>query len=314
MKPLIQSLPLRKWIFILALIACFFSFMSPALALFLGVLFAQIMVHPFAKYRQQLSNNLLKVSVVGLGFGMDLFTTLKVGQEGLLLTIISLAFVLLMGFLLGRVFKIERKTSFLIAAGTAICGGSAIAALSPVIAAKEQQISVALGTVFILNAVALFIFPLLGHFMELSQPQFGLWCAIAIHDTSSVVGAASKYGTESLMVATTVKLTRSLWIIPLALCLSLRYKGKSSEPVAFPYFILLFIVVMLANTYIPIVQYIAPYCLILSKVGLTMSLFLIGSGLAFSTVKSIGLKPLLQGLILWLLISMGALFTIVLFF
>src|SRR6201999_1640393 len=165
------------------------------------------------------------VSVIGLGFGMNVHSAIRAGEQGVLFTIASIATTLAFGFLLGRWLKVEQKSSFLISSGTAICGGSAIAAVSPVIKADEKQISVALGCVFILNSIALFVFPVIGHYFNLSQTQFGLWCAIAIHDTSSVVGAASKYGPHALEVATTVKLARALWIIPVALASAFLFKS-----------------------------------------------------------------------------------------
>jgi len=314
MNNLSQHLKCSKICYILALIACCFPLISPAVALLLGVAFAQCMPDPFPHVKHRITQTLLQVSVIGLGFGMDVYSTLKVGQQGLGLTVISIFLVLIAGLYIGKRLGIDRKISFLIAAGTAICGGSAIAALSPVISAKEKQISVALGTIFILNALALFIFPMVGHFFQMSQNQFGLWCAIAIHDTSSVVGAASKYGAESLMIATTVKLARSLWIIPIALFLSLKRGHGERKSISFPYFILGFIAAILANTYVPIVQSIAPFCVSISKIGLTMTLFFIGSSLAFSTLKSIGIKPLLQGVILWIWISIATLYAIMMFF
>jgi uncharacterized integral membrane protein (TIGR00698 family) len=210
---------------------------------------------------------------------------------------------------MGRWLNIEKKTSFLISSGTAICGGSAIAAISPVIKAEEKQISVALGCVFILNSIALFIFPLIGHYLNLSQTQFGLWCAIAIHDTSSVVGAASKYGTHALEVATTVKLARALWIIPVAFLSTFLFKNKSKK-VSIPYFIGLFILAMIANTYLPVVRLMSPYVINIAKAGLTLTLFLIGAGLSRKVLASVGLKPLLQGVALWVAISGAALYAV----
>ena len=304
------SLNTRKFIFILALILCLFPLMSPPLALFLGLMLAQVMKHPYLHLNHKATNLLLKTSVVGLGFGMNVFSAMKAGKEGVLFTIVSIFGVLTLGFILGKIFKIERKTSFLISAGTAICGGSAIAALSPVINAEKQQISVAMGTVFILNSAALFLFPTIGHALNLSQSQFGMWCAIAIHDTSSVVGAASKYGADALQIATTVKLARALWIVPVAFGTTLLFKNNNAK-VRIPYFIGLFILAMIANTYLPFVKPLAPYFVTLAKVGLTLTLFLIGSGLSFSMLKTVGLKPLLQGIILWTVISCVALWAVI---
>jgi uncharacterized integral membrane protein (TIGR00698 family) len=241
---------------------------------------------------------------------MNVDSALKAGQNGLVFTILSIVLTLTVGYLLGIVLKIDKKTSFLISAGTAICGGSAIAAISPVIKAEEKQISVALGTIFILNSVALILFPFIGDYLNLSQTQFGMWCAIAIHDTSSVVGAASKYGSQALEIATTVKLARALWIIPIAFFSTFLFKNKETK-IKIPYFIGLFVLAMIANTYLPFVQEISPYLTTIAKSGLTLTLFLIGCGLSKEVLSSVGYKPLLQGIVLWLLISSLALWVVV---
>lgn len=304
-----RSLNTRKVVFLAAALCCLMPFMSPPLALLMGLILAQVMKHPYLHLNQKVTNLLLKISVVGLGFGMNVFSAVKAGKEGFLFTVISISGVLVLGFILGKVFKIERKTSYLVSAGTAICGGSAIAALSPVMKAGEKEISVSLGIVFILNSLALFLFPAIGHLMGLSQTQFGMWCAVAIHDTSSVVGAASKYGEEALQVATTVKLARALWIVPVAFGTAFLFKSERCK-VQLPYFIGLFILAMLANTFLPSVQVIAPYMLMLAKSGLTLTLFLIGTGLSFKVVRVVGVKPFLQGLILWIAISSLSLWAI----
>lgn len=304
-----RSLNTRKVVFLAAALCCLMPFMSPPLALLIGLILAQVMKHPYLHLNQKVTNLLLKISVVGLGFGMNVFSAVKAGKEGFLFTVISISGVLVLGFILGKVFKIERKTSYLVSAGTAICGGSAIAALSPVMKAGEKEISVSLGIVFILNSLALFLFPAIGHLMGLSQTQFGMWCAVAIHDTSSVVGAASKYGEEALQVATTVKLARALWIVPVAFGTAFLFKSERCK-VQLPYFIGLFILAMLANTFLPSVQVIAPYMLMLAKSGLTLTLFLIGTGLSFKVVRVVGVKPFLQGLILWIAISSLSLWAI----
>lgn len=306
----ILSLKSRKIIFLAAVALCLLPFMSPPLALVLGLIIAQTIEHPYLHLNHRATNLLLKVSVVGLGFGMNIFSAMQAGKEGILFTVVSIFTVLGLGFLAGKWMKIDRKTSFLISAGTAICGGSAIAALSPVMKAEEKQISVALGTVFILNSIALFIFPPIGHALHLSQTQFGLWCAIAIHDTSSVVGAASKYGAVALQVATTVKLARALWIIPVAFGTTLLFKSDKTK-VQVPYFIGLFILAMIANTYVPLVRDFAPFLVVTAKAGLTLTLFLIGSGLSFKVIKAVGAKPLLQGVFLWAVISVAALWAII---
>ncbi|WP_345954607.1 putative sulfate exporter family transporter [Mucilaginibacter sp. PAMB04168] len=299
----------RKVIFILCVSVCLTPFVSPAIALLLGLAVAQLSGHPYLHLTHKATHLLLQVSVVGLGFGMNVHSAMQAGKEGVLFTIASIASTLLFGFLIGKWLKIEKKTSYLISNGTAICGGSAIAAISPVIKAEEKQISVALGCVFILNSVALFVFPVIGHYFNLSQTQFGLWCAIAIHDTSSVVGAASKYGAHALEVATTVKLTRALWIVPIAFLSTFLFKNNSKK-VAIPYFIGLFILAMIANTYLPLVKLISPYMVMIAKAGLTLTLFLIGAGLSRQVLASVGFKPLLQGVVLWILISTSALYAI----
>lgn len=303
---------LRKIIFITAGAFCLMPFMSPPLALLLGLILAQLMEHPYTELNHKATNLLLKVSVVGLGFGMNVFTAMKVGKEGVIFTIASITGVLILGYVLGKIFKIERKTSFLISAGTAICGGSAIAALSPVMKAEEKDISVSLGIIFILNSLALFLFPILGHAFGLSQSQFGMWCAIAIHDTSSVVGAASKYGEEALQIATTVKLARALWIVPLAFGTAFAFKSDRCK-VQLPYFIGLFILAMLANTFLPFVSAWSSYIVSIAKAGLTLTLFLIGSGLSFKVIRVVGIQPFLQGLILWFAISAASLWAILTF-
>jgi len=300
----------QKLLFVALLGLCLTSWISPPLALFIGLIAAQTIGHPFVHLNQKATSILLQFSVVGLGFGMNIFSAIEVGREGFIFTICSIFGTLTLGLLLGRFLKIEHKTSFLISAGTAICGGSAIAALSPVMQAKEKQISVALGTVFILNSVALFVFPAIGHYFDLSQTQFGLWCAIAIHDTSSVVGAASRYGTTALEIATTVKLTRALWIIPLAFGTAFIYKNDAKK-IKIPYFIGLFITAMLLSSYVPPIQHVAPFFVNLAKIGLTLTLFLIGSGLSWEVLKSVGMRPLFQGISLWIVIASATLFAII---
>jgi len=299
----------RKAIFIICLVFCITPFASPAIALLAGLLIAQFTGHPYLHLNHKATHLLLQISVVGLGFGMNVHSALQAGKAGVLFTIASIAATLTFGYLMGRWLNIEKKTSYLISAGTAICGGSAIAAISPVIKAEEKQISVALGCVFVLNSVALFVFPIIGHYLNLSQTQFGLWCAIAIHDTSSVVGAAAKYGPRALEVATTVKLARALWIVPISFMSAFVFKNKS-KTVSIPYFIGLFILAMLANTYIPAVTALSPYIIIVAKTGLTLTLFLIGAGLSRKVMMAVGIKPLLQGITLWIAISATALYAV----
>ena len=312
-KILDKSITTRELIFLLAFVLCLSPFISPPIALLMGLIIAQFIGHPYLHLNHEATHLLLQISVVGLGFGMNVDSALKAGQNGLVFTILSIVLTLTVGYLLGIVLKIDKKTSFLIGAGTAICGGSAIAAISPVIKAEEKQISVALGTIFILNSVALLLFPFIGDYLNLSQTQFGMWCAIAIHDTSSVVGAASKYGSQALEIATTVKLARALWIIPIAFLSTFLFKNKETK-IKIPYFIGLFVLAMFANTYLPFVQGISPYLTTIAKSGLTLTLFLIGCGLSKEVLASVGYKPLLQGIVLWLLISSMALWVAVSFF
>lgn len=299
-----------KIIFILGATLCLTPFVSPAIALLMGLIVAQFTGHPYLHLNHKATNLLLQASVVGLGFGMNIHTAMQAGKEGVLFTVASISGTLIFGYLMGKWLSIEKKTSYLISAGTAICGGSAIAAISPVIKAEEKQISVALGCVFILNSVALIIFPVIGHHFNLSQTQFGLWCAIAIHDTSSVVGASSKYGAHALEVATTVKLARALWIIPVAFMSTFIFKNESKK-ITIPYFIGLFILAMLAFTYVPVVSKLSPYIIGIAKAGLTLTLFLIGAGLSRKVLSSVGFKPLLQGVALWVAISVAALYSVI---
>ncbi|MEO6681508.1 MAG: putative sulfate exporter family transporter [Ginsengibacter sp.] len=304
-----KSLSIRKIIFFIALALCLTPLISPPVALLIGIALAQFVGHPYLHLNHKATSLLLKISVIGLGFGMNVHSAINAGKQGLIFTVASIMGTLALGLILGRIFKIEKKTSHLISCGTAICGGSAIAAISPVIKADEKQISVALGTIFILNSVALFLFPWIGHLLELSQMQFGLWSAIAIHDTSSVVGAANNYGAEALQIATTVKLARALWIIPIALLTTLFFKS-GEQKIKIPYFIGLFILAMIVNTYFPIINPVSGYLVTLAKIGLTVTLFLIGAGLSADVLKSVGFKPLLQGIILWLVISATALYAV----
>jgi uncharacterized integral membrane protein (TIGR00698 family) len=293
----------------IGIVLCLTPFVSPAVALLMGLVIAQFIGNPYLHLNHKATSLLLQISVVGLGFGMNVHSAVQAGKEGILFTIASITSTLVFGYFLGRWLNIEKKTSFLISSGTAICGGSAIAAISPVIKAQEKQISVALGCVFILNSIALFIFPVIGHHLNLSQTQFGLWCAIAIHDTSSVVGAAGKFGPHALEVAATVKLARALWIIPVAFMAAVIFKNKSKK-ISIPYFIGLFILAMIANTYLPAIHIVSPYFVAMAKVGLTLTLFLIGAGLSRAVLASVGFKPLLQGVVLWIAISTVALYAV----
>ncbi len=299
----------QQIIFGLVILLCLFSLISPPVALLLGVLLVNLFGNPFVAFNHRAITFLLQFSVVGLGFGMNAAAAVSAGKEGLLLTILSIFSTLIFGTLLGKWFGTDKKTSHLISCGTAICGGSAIAAISPVIKSNENQTSIALGVIFILNSIALFAFPFIGHQLDLSQKEFGLWCAIAIHDTSSVVGAANKYGAEALQIATTVKLARALWIIPISVVTAVIFKNKNST-IKIPYFIGLFILAMLLNTYVPAISFIAPQVVTIAKIGLTITLFLIGATLNINTLKSVGVKPLLQGVFLWIFIAALSLISI----
>ncbi len=301
---------LQQLIFVALLLFCTTIFVSPPIALVLGLIVANLFGHPFLELNHKATNYLLQFSVVGLGFGMNVHSAVSAGKEGFLFTIISIVSTLVLGTFLGKWFKTDKKTSHLISCGTAICGGSAIAAIAPVIKSNEKQTSVALGVIFILNSVALFLFPAVGHWLDLTQKEFGLWCAIAIHDTSSVVGAASKFGPEALQIATTVKLARALWIIPVALITAIIFKNKSGK-IKIPYFIGLFILAMIANTYLPEMDIIGPHFVSVAKIGLTITMFLIGAGLNRNVLKSVGLKPLAQGILLWTFIAIATLVSII---
>lgn len=292
----------RKLIFVGGAVMCFTPFVSPAMALFMGIAIAQCTGHPYLHLNHKATQWLLQASVVGLGFGMNVHSALHAGKAGFLFTVASIFSTLTLGYLLGKGLRIEKKSSYLISAGTAICGGSAIAAIAPVIKAEEKQISLSLSCIFILNAVALVVFPVIGRSFHLSQTQFGVWCAVAIHDTSSVVGAAGKYGPQALEIATTVKLARALWIIPVAFLSTFIFKHKTRK-ISIPYFIGWFVVAMVVNTYVPAIGFMSGYVVALAKAGLTFTLFLIGAGLTRSILTSVGFKPLLQGVLLWLGIS-----------
>ncbi|WP_449398636.1 YeiH family protein [Chryseobacterium wanjuense] len=293
-------------------VICLSSLVSPPVALLMGLAVAQFIGHPYLQINHKATHILLQFSVIGLGFGMNFTSALKAGQDGILFTVVSITGTLIVGYFMGKFLKIDKKSSFLISVGTAICGGSAIAAVSPVIKAEEKQISVALGTVFILNSVALFVFPIIGHALNLSQTQFGLWSAIAIHDTSSVVGAAGKYGTQALEVATTVKLARALWIIPVAFLSTFLFKNRGNK-IKIPWFIGLFMLAMIANTYFPFVKGFSHFLTGIAKAGLTLTLFLIGCGLDRTLLLNVGFRPLIQGILLWGIISGSALWAVMSF-
>jgi len=312
MKTTLLNIPTtyRQLIFITCVIASVL-FLSPPVALLLGLVIAIVTGHPFIQINKKATTLLLQVSVVCLGFTMNFEEAMKAGKEGFLFTVGTITITLLAGYFIGKYLKIDRNTSTLISNGTAICGGSAIAAIAPIIKANDEQISVSLGTIFILNSIALFIFPTLGHMLALTDQQFGTWCAIAIHDTSSVVGASKQYSDKALQIATTIKLERALWIIPLSLVTA--YFQKSSGKIKIPYFIFYFIIAILIATYLPTYlpflkteidhNTLFQWAAIFGKKGLVVTLFLIGSGLSLKTIRVVGWRPIIQGVLLWILIG-----------
>ena len=284
------------------------TWVTPPVVLFIGLVFALLCGQAYPTFNKNISKKLLQYSVIGLGFGMNLQASLASGKEGMLFTIISVIGTLLIGMFIGcKILKLNRNTSYLISSGTAICGGSAIAAVGPIIKAKDTDMSMALATVFILNAIGLFLFPILGHWLGLSQQEFGTWVAIAIHDTSSVVGAGAAYGEEALQVATTIKLTRALWIIPLALVTSVIFRSEGKK-ISIPWFILFFILAMLINTYL-LADYpeVGKFIAGIARKGLIITMFFIGASLSVDVIKSVGIRPLLQGVLLWIIISAASL-------
>ena len=291
---------------------------SAPTALFLGLVFALVFGTPYPKFNKKLSKYLLQASVVGLGFGMNLQQSLKSGADGMLFTIVSVVVVMFAGVWIGRAMKINDKASYLISSGTAICGGSAIAAVGGVLKANEKNMAVSLGVIFILNAIALFIFPPLGHLFHMSDAQFGTWAAIAIHDTSSVVGAGAAYSPEACELATLIKCTRALWIIPLAFFTMWYFRndikgGEGKAKISIPWFILLFVVAMIINTYTPesasvLKEHIYPGIVAIAKQALVAVLFAIGASLSLKVIKEVGAKPLLQAILLWIIIGVSSLF------
>jgi uncharacterized integral membrane protein (TIGR00698 family) len=295
-------------IFFAGLILAASGLISPPLALVVGLIYGFSFAMPYPKQTRTASRWLLQASVVGLGFGMNLHQVVRAGGSGFVYTATGIATTMLLGLLIGRLIAVDRKVSFLINVGTAICGGSAIAAVSPIIHADDEEIAVSLGTVFVLNSIALLIFPLTGNALHLTQSQFGLWAALAIHDTSSVVGATAKYGNEALAIGTTVKLARALWIVPIALVTA--YMMKSKARVQWPWFILFFCLAAVANTYVPLLVPAYPVLSRLGKLGLTVTLYLIGTGLSMNTLKQVGARPLIQGVLLWAAVAITSLLAI----
>jgi uncharacterized integral membrane protein (TIGR00698 family) len=296
---------MSKSIFFMALILAASGLISPPIALLGGLVYGFAAVHPFHIESKRLARFLLQASVVALGFGMNLHEVLRAGRSGFLYTAVSITVAMLAGLGLGYLIRVGKKSAFLISAGTAICGGSAIAAVGPIVDASEEEMGVSLGAVFILNSVALFLFPLIGYALHLTQAQFGLWSALAIHDTSSVVGATAKYGHTALAIGTTIKLARALWVVPLSLATAIMLKSKAR--IQWPWFILLFCLAAFLNTLLPAFNPTFTVLNHLGKIGLTVTLFLIGTGLNKETLKCVGLRPLLQGLALSIIVGAGTL-------
>jgi len=295
-----------KFLFLTIILSCLWPRVDSALALTLGILFSLILGNPFADRCSAWSRVSLKVSVMGMGFGIGISSVLAEGRKSILYTFIGISLTLLVGHLIGRMLKVDGNTSSLITFGTAICGGSAIAAMAPVIKARDEEIAISLATVFTLNAAGLVLFPLIGRLLGMPQEVFGVWAALAIHDTSSVVGAAASYGTIALAVATTVKLTRALWITPVALAFSLH--RKTGGKIKIPFFILGFIAAALLRSVFPEMEGIWGKFFFLSRRLLVATLFLIGAGLTREVLKKVGSRPFFQGLILWVMASGVTLF------
>ena len=301
---------MSKNLFFLAIIVAATGLISPPIALLGGLIYGFTATHPFHVESKRLAKFLLQASVVALGFGMNLHEILHAGRSGFLYTAASITAAMLLGLGFGYLLHVGKTPAFLISAGTAICGGSAIAAVGPIADASEEEMAVSLGTVFILNSIALFLFPLIGYALHMTQSQFGLWAALAIHDTSSVVGATAKYGATALAVGTTIKLARALWIVPLSFVTAVILKSKAR--IRWPWFILLFCLAALLNTLLPAFKPAFGVLNHLGKIGLTVTLFLIGTGLNKETLKQVGVRPLLQGLALWIIVGVGTL-TLILF-
>lgn len=300
---------LLNFLFLACAVVCSSGFVSPPLALALGLIFGLSFGNPYQAGSRRASKLLLQISVVGLGFGMNLQQIIHTGELSFVYTLAGICVALLLGAWLGHALGVQPKSAYLISSGTAICGGSAIAAITPIIEAGEEQIAVALGTVFVLNSVALLLFPLLGTALHLTQTQFGLWSALAIHDTSSVVGAAAKYGTAALAIATTVKLVRALWIVPLAVGTALFRKSKAK--IQWPWFIAFFCLAAMLNTYVPAGAGVFAAAFKLGRLGLTLTLFLIGASVSRETLKQVGMRPLLQGVVLWFVVASVSLLLII---
>jgi uncharacterized integral membrane protein (TIGR00698 family) len=297
-----------KFLFAFGLLFCITPWASPPMALLAGLIFGAIAEHPYPGETKNISKLLLQASVVGLGFGMNLQDVLRAGSSGFVYTALGIAYAMSVGMALARVMAVQPRAGFLISTGTAICGGSAIAAVGPIVGANEDEMSVSLGTIFLLNSIALLTFPAIGAWLKLSQTQFGLWAALAIHDTSSVVGASAKYGAVALAVGTTVKLARALWIVPVSLATAAVKRSKTR--IQWPWFILFFCLAAVANTYLfpgsPVYHFLSAA----GKRLLIFTLFLIGANLSPKALRKVGPRPLLQGVTLWIIVALTSLLAI----
>jgi uncharacterized integral membrane protein (TIGR00698 family) len=294
-----------KNIFFIGLILAASGLVSPPVALAGGLIYGFSFLHPFHVEAKKLSKLLLQASVVGLGFGMDLEQVMQAGRSGFIYTAGSISIALVLGWGLGRFLQVKQRVSYLISTGTAICGGSAIAAIAPITNASQEEIAVSLGTIFVLNSVALLTFPEIGTVLHMTQTQFGLWSALAIHDVSSVVGATATYGAVALTVGTTVKLARALWIVPLSIGTAMANKSKAR--IQWPWFILFFCLATVLNTYVHFFRPAYPVLKHLGNIGLTVTLYLIGTGLSMKTLREVGVRPFVQGILLWLFVALGSL-------
>jgi len=301
---LLVRFDISKVVFVAAILFVLTPWASPPLALTVGLVLGLTMGNPFRAKSRKISKYLLQAAVVALGFGMNFADVVRAGRSGFLYTAVGITFAMAVGLTLARALNVEPTAGFLIAAGTAICGGSAIAAVGPVAGANDEEMSVALGTVFILNSIALLIFPMIGATLHLTQPQFGLWAALAIHDTSSVVGAASKYGAIALAVGTTVKLARALWIVPL--CVGTAAVKRSNARIQVPWFVALFVLAAVLNSTLPAGAPVFRVLSTIGKIGLTATLFLIGAGVSRETIQQVGPRPLLQGVMLWAIVAVAS--------
>lgn len=292
------------------MLLCLLPQIDPVVSLALGIIFSLSLGNPLTKFSTSWSKKLLQISVVGLGFGIGIGSVLREGEKSIIYTIVGIVFTLLAGGMIGRLLKVNSNTSRLISFGTAICGGSAIAAIAPVIKAKDEEVAVSLATIFTLNSVALILFPFIGHLLNLDQQSFGVWAGLAIHDTSSVVGASSSYGHEALMTGVTVKLTRALWITPFVL--GFAFFGKAKSKIIIPYFIFGFIAAAIIATLLPELNNIWNGTAFAARRLLVVTLFLIGAGLSRETIKIVGFQPMAQGIVLWISVSIITLTAIML--